>query len=141
MEGGQEKKPQALSYVMVDGQGKKLTEIITVEEAADLSDCQPIVSGNKVIWYSTKNSVPHFYEIDIETKTLSITDAHIDNNLTDEDLNSTDNNNDKHSEKKKKTVKLKLNQEKATIKIRQSVERKKKQQNFLIKIWKRRKAF
>ncbi len=65
------KNTQILSYIMVDGQGKKLTEIINSEENVDLSDCQPIVSGNKVIWYSTRNSVPHFYEIDINTKTLS----------------------------------------------------------------------
>ncbi len=76
---------QTLSYVMVDGQGKKLTEVVNSKETADLSDCQPIVSGNKVVWYSTRNSVPHFYEIDIDTKTISVTDAHYNAAVADLD--------------------------------------------------------
>ncbi len=88
------KSTQSLQYVFVDGQGKKLTDIITAKKAADLSDCQPIVSENKVVWYSTRNSVPHFYEIDIDTKTISVTDAHYDTTLGDLDqdgsINSAD---------------------------------------------------
>jgi hypothetical protein len=53
-----------IKYVVVDGNGKKLTSVKTVKGL--LSDCQPIAQGNKVIWYAGDGD-PIFYRLDISS--------------------------------------------------------------------------
>jgi len=47
-----------LHYIIVDGEGKKLTKVKKVR--AFLSDCQPIVYNDKVTWYYTNETSPIF---------------------------------------------------------------------------------
>lgn len=56
-----------MSFVIIDENGNKLTSISACQ--AVLSDCEPIVSGNKVIWYASQNSAPVFMSIDINSPT------------------------------------------------------------------------
>lgn len=51
-----------VKYVYLDGKGDKIGEIGTMEKA-QLSDMDPIVSGDKVIWYETTDSKPVFHSI------------------------------------------------------------------------------
>lgn len=60
-----------LNYVFVDGQGNKLSEIMKSEGDVYLSDCTPIVKGNHIIWYATKDTVPVFYEINTQDYHIS----------------------------------------------------------------------
>jgi hypothetical protein len=53
-----------IKYVVVDGNGKKLSSVKTVNGL--LSDCQPIAQGNKVIWYAG-DGYPIFYRLDINS--------------------------------------------------------------------------
>ncbi|BBF42564.1 beta-galactosidase [Lachnospiraceae bacterium KM106-2] len=50
-------------YVLLDGTGKKLTKIHSMR--GELSDCTPIVSGNKIVWYYTKEGSPIFCTIPV----------------------------------------------------------------------------
>ncbi len=56
----------SLRYAFVDGTGELIGEIYTT--AGCLSDCQPILSGNKVIWYVTSASAPAFFVIDLSAQ-------------------------------------------------------------------------
>lgn len=56
-----------LKYCLLDGNGRLDGEIITGE--GHLSDCAPILVGSRVIWYTTNNSAPVFYEIDLNPHT------------------------------------------------------------------------
>ncbi len=58
-----------LNYVFLDGKGNTTSSIYKVDGA--MSDCQPIVSGGKVIWYVTDFSTPVFYSIDSSGKFTS----------------------------------------------------------------------
>ena len=48
-------------YMFLDGCGNTITEKKSF--FAPLSDCQPIVSGNDVVWYVTDDSTPTFYRL------------------------------------------------------------------------------
>ena len=50
-----------VNYVMIDGEGKTQTEVRTMR--GYLSDCQPIVYNNNMVWYYTCNSAPIFCSI------------------------------------------------------------------------------
>ena len=50
-----------LKYCFLNGKGELEGEIITGKGA--LSDCVPVVEGNRIVWYVTNNSAPVFYEI------------------------------------------------------------------------------
>ena len=50
-------------YTKVDGNGNQISEIYSV--AGNLSDCVPVVSGNKLIWYTWNNETNTFYDIDL----------------------------------------------------------------------------
>ena len=52
-----------LTYCFLDGEGKLAGDIRTGEGA--LSDCVPILDGDRVLWYVTNNSAPVFYQIDL----------------------------------------------------------------------------
>lgn len=52
-----------VNYVQIDGDGNVVGDIKTME--GNLSDCVPIVSGNKLIWYTWNNNANTFYEIDL----------------------------------------------------------------------------
>lgn len=52
-----------IRYVFLDGEGKLVSPIFSADGM--LSDCHPIVSNNKVIWYTTKNEKSmSFYCVD-----------------------------------------------------------------------------
>lgn len=55
-------------YCLLDGTGKKVSEIKTVY--ARLSDCQPIVAGDRVVWYTASDSSPVFYSLPISGEEL-----------------------------------------------------------------------
>jgi hypothetical protein len=52
-----------LHYCILDGQGQRTSQVFTCEGA--LSDCVPILSDGRVIWYVTENSAPVFYAIEL----------------------------------------------------------------------------
>ncbi len=56
-------------YVLIDNNGDLVSEIMTAN--AKLSDAQPVVVGNKVMWYATTGDVPTFYTLDIETNEVT----------------------------------------------------------------------
>ncbi len=60
-----------IQYVKIDGEGKPLGEVNTAE--GDLSDCQPLVLGNEIMWYVTNAGTPVFYELDTTTEKLTST--------------------------------------------------------------------
>ena len=56
----------SIKMVLVDENGNKLTDIITM--GGRLSDCKPIIYNNKVTWYVTvQDSTPIFFSIDVST--------------------------------------------------------------------------
>jgi hypothetical protein len=57
-----------IKYVVVDENGKKLTSVKTVKGL--LSDCQPVVKGNTLVWYATSEN-PTFYKLNIKTGKLT----------------------------------------------------------------------
>lgn len=62
-----------LNYVFIDQDGNRLTDNGYIESGALLSDCKPIVVGNKLVWFSYDQSAPIFYEFNIDTKTVKRT--------------------------------------------------------------------
>ena len=64
----------AVYYTAVDGQGKQTGRIYEMQ--GKLSDCVPVVSNGKLVWYTWENENIVFYEIDIrnlsETKSKAI---------------------------------------------------------------------
>ena len=52
-----------IHYVFLDGTGSVDSEEYTME--GQLSGCAPVLSGNKVYWYTWKNSDIRFYSIDL----------------------------------------------------------------------------
>lgn len=53
--------PGDLKYVLIDGNGKAIGDIQTKDFV--LSECNPIISGNKIIWYTNSNGNRLFYSI------------------------------------------------------------------------------
>lgn len=60
-------KGDQVYYTLVNNNGEKVGEIHNFK--GNLSDCQPVISGNKVVWYTWKNGDVVFY--DINTTNLS----------------------------------------------------------------------
>ena len=54
-----------LKYCFLDGKGKLDGEIVT--GSGDLSDCEPILAGDRIVWYVTDNSAPVFHELPSHT--------------------------------------------------------------------------
>lgn len=50
-------------YTELNGSGEPVSDTYCMQ-GAFLSDCKPIVFGGKVVWYTRKNSVITFYDID-----------------------------------------------------------------------------
>ncbi|MBQ6539799.1 MAG: dockerin type I repeat-containing protein, partial [Oscillospiraceae bacterium] len=57
------KYKSVLRYVYLDGSGAPASEIFRADYP--MSDCQPVVSDGKLIWYVTENSAPKFYSISL----------------------------------------------------------------------------
>ncbi|MBQ7858297.1 MAG: hypothetical protein IJ351_06690, partial [Oscillospiraceae bacterium] len=55
---------RSLRCAFVDGNGNLLGDIVTA--GGVVSDCVPIVSGNRLIWYVTSNSGPAFMVMDLD---------------------------------------------------------------------------
>ena len=56
-------------YVFLDGTGKKVSSVGTVY--MPLSDCQPVVSGKRIVWYVTDHGAPTFYSIPADGSAIS----------------------------------------------------------------------
>jgi len=63
------KGTNTLQFIKLDAAGNHSEGVQTVN--GSLSDCQPIVSGNRIIWYVTENSMPKFYTLDITTNKIT----------------------------------------------------------------------
>lgn len=50
-------------YVVIDGTGQEVSAISSIE--APLSECQPVVNGDSVVWYVTEESAPVFYQLPV----------------------------------------------------------------------------
>lgn len=67
---GKEKKPDlndglsggTLHYVFIDENGNKISKEYTAN--APISDCKPILSGNKIVYYASSSNMVDFYWID-----------------------------------------------------------------------------
>ncbi|GGH10249.1 hypothetical protein [Paenibacillus segetis] len=53
--------PGDLKYVLIDGNGKAIGDIQTKDFV--LSECNPIISGDKIVWYTNSNGYRLFYSI------------------------------------------------------------------------------
>lgn len=60
-------------YAVLDGEGQLIGDV--KEEIGYLSDCHPIVVGNKVIWYVYNDSKTVFFELDSDTLELKQDDG------------------------------------------------------------------
>ena len=58
-----------MCYVFIDGTGNKISPVRSLY--APLSDCQPILSGNDVVWYVTENNSPVFYRLSVNGDSVS----------------------------------------------------------------------
>ena len=63
----------AIQYAFIDGQGNVTSQVYSMN--GSLSDCQPIVAGNEVVWYATDDSAPTFYVINASNGQSSAHDA------------------------------------------------------------------
>ena len=54
---------RTLKYTFLNAKGEKTS--VVYEAEGQTSDCKPIVSGKKILWYVTNNSGPVFYYIDM----------------------------------------------------------------------------
>lgn len=65
-----------INYLYVDGNGQALSAVKTIQ--GNLSDCQPILAGGKVVWYVTGEdgadgyTEPVFYSIDLTTDAYEV---------------------------------------------------------------------
>lgn len=56
-------------YTKTDGDGKQVGTVYSLK--GDLSDCVPILAGNKLVWYTWKNGNIHFYQIRLDNPAVS----------------------------------------------------------------------
>ncbi len=54
-----------INYTYLDGAGNQTSDIYTME--GKLSDCQPILYQDKILWYYTNNSIPSFCSISLNS--------------------------------------------------------------------------
>ncbi|MBR2811977.1 MAG: hypothetical protein IKD69_11405, partial [Solobacterium sp.] len=73
-----------VSYARVDKEGKKIGAANSAE--AQLSDCVPVVHGNKLVWYTHSDSYVTFYEIDLSSNELTTVQAKTEDWVETEDL-------------------------------------------------------
>ncbi len=66
---GSVSEANTVKYVVVDHNGQKLTQ--TMEATGKLSDVEPIVSGNEILWYATTGGVPTFYTLNADTNEVT----------------------------------------------------------------------
>jgi hypothetical protein len=58
-----------IKYVMVNAKGEKTGSVQTLK--GSLSDCKPIVVGEKLVWYVTDSSKPVFYSLNLKSGKLA----------------------------------------------------------------------
>ena len=56
-------------YTKIDGDGKLVGTVYSLK--GDLSDCVPILAGNKLVWYTWGNGNIHFYQIRLDNPAVS----------------------------------------------------------------------
>lgn len=59
---------QFIKYAKIDGNGNVISDIKTY--SGELSGCKPILFNNNLIWYTTHDSMPIFYKLNIENMTI-----------------------------------------------------------------------
>lgn len=57
-------KDGQIQYCKINSSGEKVGNIYSMK--GNLSDCKPIVNGNKIVWYTWKNGLYSFYTISTE---------------------------------------------------------------------------
>ena len=57
------KQRNTFYYTFIDGTGKRAGSIYSAE--GELSDCVPLVRGDRIIWYTWRNEIEKFYTISI----------------------------------------------------------------------------
>ncbi len=62
-----------VKFVEIDNNGLPVSDIQTID--AMLSDNQPFVSGDEILWYATTGDVPTFYTLNSTTQTLTSASA------------------------------------------------------------------
>lgn len=62
---GTENKPNIVKAVLIDENGNDLSKVITFE--GKISDCKPVLSGDRVVWYASDNIKLLFFYLDIST--------------------------------------------------------------------------
>ncbi len=65
-----------IKYVIVDEYGYKLSDIKTASVTAELSDCQPILVDNKIIWHYDDSSERYICSLDISDELEAISHVH-----------------------------------------------------------------
>ena len=58
-----------LYYEFLDGEGQQIGKMYT--KKGDISDCEPVLKGNQVVWYTLDNQTMCFYSIDSNTGALT----------------------------------------------------------------------
>lgn len=56
--------PGDLKYVFIDGSGQAAGAIQTIKHFV-LSECNPVVSGGNIVWYTNSNGSRLFYTIPV----------------------------------------------------------------------------
>ena len=56
-------RDSSVYYTKIDGNGNQVGAIYSL--AGDLSDCVPVLAGDKLVWYTWKNEILQFYQINI----------------------------------------------------------------------------
>ena len=56
-------REEIVYYALIDGTGALTSEIYSMD--GQLSDCVPVISGDKMIWYTWKNGAITFYDIQL----------------------------------------------------------------------------
>ena len=82
-------------YVMLNEKGKVVGGIKKV--SGSLSDCQPIVDGNKLIWYTTDRAFPVFYSLNYKTGKVSVSNLNGDIGSDDASTSSSSSSSKKNS--------------------------------------------
>lgn len=52
-------------YTFIDGAGKRISDVASIDGC--LSDCQPVVYNNKIVWYTTNGVSMKIYTVSLQT--------------------------------------------------------------------------
>lgn len=61
-------KGGVLEAVFVNGEGETVSSVMT--DKGNLSDCEPLIAGEELLWYVTNGTLPVFYRMNLQTGKL-----------------------------------------------------------------------